>query len=847
MSSEDLASGAREALAHLQRHGDEDRARAYLAILDDLATGLTDHAALVAKHGSADAIASALYYPTKAIHGGGACPPIAEGGWYENAGARYRVAPGFAQAWAQLRGLSRPAEGRGETSSPRPATWLVGAFYRRRGEDQTDRFVADGIWENGYEDRYLDEVRAMKPGDRIAIKATYTRKHDLPFDNRGETVSVMAIKAVGVITENPGDGRRVRVSWTRLPEPREWYFYTFRKTVTRIAGGKWMSEALIAFIDGALQDIPRFLADPFWAGRYGGAPDRFAWTTFYRAFAEALRGWRNRRAELVAHVHAVAAELDGEGIGHLRDHFPDGTQGPLEDICPFTVMTLFNRRLKDENRTRIAAALAARLGVDVPAPTSFDGLPVFMPLKSWFFGYADARGAEDIDRLWEAFDAALAAVEPAPDLEAQEGRSEDAEARFIAAHDAVYKQKGVRTNLSTGLYYAVPERYVSLDGPMRAQLTALGVPLALDKTSRMTGRDYLALCDAIETRLRDGTLPVASLPALSYRAFTETQQAGEIPVVEDADDVEDAPAAGEPSVAPAPVLPPYDLDALLAEDCFLPRARLDTMLGALHETKNIVLQGPPGTGKTWLAKRLAYALVGAKDAEAVEVVQFHPTLSYEDFVRGWRPAGEGRLALVDGVLLQAAARARAAGGRPVVLVIEEINRGNPAQAFGEMLTLIEATMRETPMRLAYMREGEAPFALPKNLFLIGTMNVADRSLALVDLALRRRFAFFDLEPSLNGAWKAHCLARGMPETFADLVAARLAALNDTISGERALGPNFRVGHSYVTPRHDTPTDWGVWFRRRVETQIAPLLQEYWFDAPEKAASESARLLADLPS
>ena len=663
------------------------------------------------------------------------------------------------------------------------------------------------------------------------------RKRGLTFDNRSEPVSVMSIKATGVITENLDDGRRVRVDWTPVDPPREWYFYTYRKTVWRLLGGDWMMQALIDFaFHGAEQDVPRFLAHPYWGDRYGPEAGRFAWVAFYEDFARALRGWRTRRGELVRHIHAVADELGGEGIGHLTDHFPNGTHGPMQDICPFTVLTLFNRKLKNENRTRIAKKLGERLGVEVPAPTRFDGLPVFMPLKSWFFGFASERAEGDIDRLWDVFDAALA------ESEDDEGTPESA-ARFIAAYDAVSHQKGINANLSIGLYYASPERFVSLDSPMRSQLKALGVEVVADKSGRLKGRDYLDLCDALEARLKAGSLPALSLPALSYRAYLE--KAKEKAVSEE--EVATVTEPEEPAQPAARVLPPYDLDALLADGCFLPRARLETMLGALHETRNIVLQGPPGTGKTWLAKRLAYALVGAQDAEAVDVVQFHPTLSYEDFVRGWRPAGEGKLALVDGVLLQAAARARAAGDRPVVLVIEEINRGNPAQAFGEMLTLIEATMRETPMRLAYMREREAPFALPDNLYLIGTMNVADRSLALVDLALRRRFAFFDLEPSLNGAWKAHCRARGMPDEFADHVAARLGALNDAIAGERALGPNFRVGHSYVTLRHDTPTDWGAWFRLRVETQIAPLLQEYWFDAPEKAASEKARLLAGLPS
>ena len=150
------------------------------------------------------------------------------------------------------------------------SSWFVGASYGRT-EDQTARFLRDGIWENGYDDKYLDKVRAMRPGDRIAIKATYTRKHGLPFDNRGESVSVMAIKAIGTIAENPNDGKRVRVDWTRREDlPREWYFYTYQPTIWRVNPGDWKADRLLQFaFGGRPQDIERFRNAPYWRERYG--------------------------------------------------------------------------------------------------------------------------------------------------------------------------------------------------------------------------------------------------------------------------------------------------------------------------------------------------------------------------------------------------------------------------------------------------------------------------------------------------------------------------------------------------------------------------------------------------
>jgi 5-methylcytosine-specific restriction protein B len=296
---------------------------------------------------------------------------------------------------------------------------------------------------------------------------------------------------------------------------------------------------------------------------------------------------------------------------------------------------------------------------------------------------------------------------------------------------------------------------------------------------------------------------------------------------------------------------PYTVDDIIIEGSFLAVDELQRIIDLWRSKKNLVLQGPPGTGKTWLAKRLGYAMVGSNDRETarsrLRVVQFHPSLAYEDFVRGWRPAGEGRLILQDGVFLQAIDGAKSEPDRPFVLVIEEINRGNPAQIFGELLTLLEDTKRRPSeaVELAYRKTGERVY-VPANLYVVGTMNVADRSLAIVDLALRRRFAFVDLEPRLGEAWRTWCIKRGLNETTLSEIEARIAALNEEISQTSSLGPQFRIGHSYVTPDvDDVVEDGGSWFRAKVETEIGPLLDEYWYDAPERAKEARAKLLARL--
>jgi len=290
-------------------------------------------------------------------------------------------------------------------------------------------------------------------------------------------------------------------------------------------------------------------------------------------------------------------------------------------------------------------------------------------------------------------------------------------------------------------------------------------------------------------------------------------------------------------------------DSTLADGCFLPPSELERILRRLRDKKNLILQGPPGTGKTWLAKRLGMALVGHLVQEPqLRSVQFHPNLSYEDFVRGWRPNANGGLALHEGVFMQMVKGALEHPSQTHVLVIEEINLGNPAQIFGELLTLLEAGKR-TPrdaMQLCYPDPDgvHRPVHVPGNLYVIGTMNIADRSLALVDMAFRRRFAFVELEPSLGDAWREWVVGTlQMETTAADTIQQRLGQLNSTISADSRLGKAFRIGHSYVTPSQSLEgRSSRDWFAEVVASELRPLLQEYWFDAPDVAEREADRLL-----
>ena len=266
------------------------------------------------------------------------------------------------------------------------------------------------------------------------------------------------------------------------------------------------------------------------------------------------------------------------------------------------------------------------------------------------------------------------------------------------------------------------------------------------------------------------------------------------------------------------------------DEVFLSLEDLDQMLGLLRRKKNLILQGAPGTGKTFAAKRLAYALMGETDDSRVEVVQFHQSTAYEDVVVGLRPTAEGGFAAAEGVFARFCRRAAADPGRDYVFIIDEINRANISKAFGELLMLIEAEHRGEALRLPV--SGEL-LSVPKRLHIIGMMNTADRGLALIDYALRRRFAFFEMRPALDHpGFLRHVEAVGSSrlEALVDVV----RRLNQRIAEDEALGPGFQIGHSYLClpaagPENPAGTDADV--TSVVRYELEPLVREYWFDNP----------------
>ena len=273
-------------------------------------------------------------------------------------------------------------------------------------------------------------------------------------------------------------------------------------------------------------------------------------------------------------------------------------------------------------------------------------------------------------------------------------------------------------------------------------------------------------------------------------------------------------------------------------DVFMTEENYNKLVALLKFKKNIILQGAPGVGKTYAAKRLAYSLIGAEDNSKIAMVQFHQNYSYEDFVMGYRPTENG-FELRNGVFYEFCQKARNDLEHNYYFIIDEINRGNLSAIFGELLMLIESDYRNKPVTLVYKKDEQ--FSVPPNIYIIGMMNTADRSIAMIDYALRRRFSFFTMNPGFDSDGFKRMQSDIDNPVYNDLIA-EIKSLNSEIAHDDSLGEGFCIGHSYFVYDNNCQTDVEAWLKNVVEYDILPMLNEYWFDEKTKADNWKNKLM-----
>lgn len=271
------------------------------------------------------------------------------------------------------------------------------------------------------------------------------------------------------------------------------------------------------------------------------------------------------------------------------------------------------------------------------------------------------------------------------------------------------------------------------------------------------------------------------------------------------------------------------------KEVFMTENDYEHLKSLLQRKKNVILEGAPGVGKTFSAKRLAYSMMGEKDNDRICFVQFHQSYCYEDFIEGFKPVEDG-FELRKGIFSKFCHTAASNPNKNYFFIIDEINRGNLSKIFGELLMLIEKDYRGEKALLAYSGD---EFSVPENLYIIGMMNTADRSLAMIDYALRRRFSFFYIKPGFSSQGFIERMQSLNNEKYKQLVSC-IIDLNAVISNDDSLGTGFEIGHSYLCYNNATDVT-EQWLYSVVNYDIIPLLNEYWFDNKTNIDNWSKRL------
>lgn len=508
------------------------------------------------------------------------------------------------------------------------------------------------------------------------------------------------------------------------------------------------------------------------------------WIEFYKEFANKLLDYKNNRPELIDKMKSIFTNIKIKIPKHLEK----------KDIDPFSILTITMRteEIIDEIKDKFEINLKysgdyypCRLGIFYPHLENY------------------------IENLWNLFEAAI--------NYADNKNSENREA-FIKAFNLAKDIKGIKWYLTIGLHWIRPFNYMNLDISSKKIIIQI-IPdyakyLSDENKSMINGEEYLTICDKLIETINNNNYEFKNLAELQLYAYyiyidnkyIDNKEANEMNIKENYNQSNK-----------------YDKKKFLQE-VFITEKEYNKLIDLIKDKQNIILQGSAGVGKTYAAKRLAYSIIGEENKKQVKMIQFHQSYSYEDFIMGFRPSENEGFELKEGVFYRFCKEAEDDEENEYFLIIDEINRGNISKIFGELFMLIENDKRGEEAELLYKDE---LFSVPKNLYIIGLMNTADRSLAMLDYALRRRFAFYEMKPAFDSK-QFKDYQNGLKNNKFDNLIDTVKDLNKEISEE--LGEGFCIGHSYFC-NFQTVTDDKL--SQIIEYELIPLLKEYWFDDKEK--------------
>ena len=555
---------------------------------------------------------------------------------------------------------------------------------------------------------------------------------------------------------------------------------------------------------------------------------QFDWVDFYKEFAFKLVTYKEKRAELIQKVKAIY-QMTGISMPTLDK------DNNIMDIDPFTIFGLFNKGLKNENRIKILTAIAELFELSHDIPTSFDSIPVLNAQNATYYLFYADRGDSDIDDLWELFVAAL--------VYSEDTSSENKEILSGYFDKVINRKNNGNAKITMGLYWIAPNSFLNLDSRNRWYIYESGkLPLELVHKlprihSKISASDYFSIVESLKDYLDSPQSELKNFKELSFEAWKYSEQVNKEEQAKKEVSESSAPRYDLPSEdtnESEKVVTSYTREDFLKE-VFVSAEGYDRLATILRLKKNIILEGAPGVGKTFIADRLAYSLMGEKAIDRVKMVQFHQSYSYEDFIMGFRPSASG-FELRKGPFYQFCKQAEGDESNDYFFIIDEINRGNLSKIFGELFMLIEIDKRGRNLQLLYSDE---QFSIPENLYIIGMMNTADRSLAMLDFALRRRFAFFELKPGFDSDGFKDYQSNLQNDQF-DTLLNTVKHLNEIIASDESLGEGFCIGHSYFCNLTPNSIDQQV-LSSIVEYELIPLLKEYWFDEPSLVREWSSNL------